>query len=169
MDTLEIAQGVDIPVPALGETWTVGAVILNSDGKAFAQLRSADRSLFPGCWDIVGGHVDPGETLLQALVREVVEETGWRVRSVERLLGVSTWTGKDGQGVRHEADFLVNVDGDLDRPALEWSKHSAYDWFGPADLPRLMENCAEDETLVHDVIARAVGPMVPDQAPPRSS
>ncbi|MEU9504356.1 NUDIX domain-containing protein [Streptomyces sp. NPDC048196] len=157
MSSVIVDPGVEVPVPARGELWTVGAVILNRRGEAFAQKRSADRRLFPGAWDIVGGHVEPGETLLQALAREVAEETGWRLRRVRTLLGVTAWTGDDGGGLRHEADYLVEVDGDLDRPALEWSKHSAYDWFGPADLHRLTENRASGELLIHDLIARATG------------
>ncbi|QES48108.1 NTP pyrophosphohydrolase [Streptomyces venezuelae] len=141
------------PVPAPGELWTVGAVILGEDGRAFAQRRSPDRRLFPGCWDIVGGHVEPGESLRDALAREIREETGWRLRRVRRFLGVTTWTGDDGAGPRHEADYLVEVDGDLTRPALEWSKHTAYDWFGPTDLPRLKENVLPSQTLIHDLIA----------------
>ncbi|GAB7034475.1 NUDIX domain-containing protein [Streptomyces sp. NPDC021749] len=156
MSSVIVDPGVDVPVPARGELWTVGAVILNERGEAFAQKRSADRRLFPGAWDVVGGHVEPGETLLQALAREVAEETGWRLRRVRTLLGVTAWTGDDGGGLRHEADYLVEVDGDLDRPALEWSKHSAYGWFGPADLHRLTENRAPDELLIHDLIARVV-------------
>ncbi|WP_324612833.1 NUDIX domain-containing protein [Streptomyces specialis] len=31
---------------------------------------------FPDCWDLVGGHVEPGESPLGCLVREVAEETG---------------------------------------------------------------------------------------------
>ncbi|MET9293309.1 NUDIX domain-containing protein [Streptomyces sp. NPDC003077] len=151
-----IDSGVEVPTPADGEAWVVGAVILNDHGKAFAQRRGPQRRLFPGCWDIVGGHVEPGESLLEALAREVEEETGWRVRRVRRLLGVTSWTGDDGDGKRHEADWLVEVEGDLDRPALEWSKHSAYDWFGPEDLPRLMENRAPEDVLIHDLIATAL-------------
>lgn len=41
----------DIPVPADGETWAIGAVILNQDVRAFAQKRSAHRRLFPDCWE----------------------------------------------------------------------------------------------------------------------
>ncbi|MFF3982877.1 NUDIX hydrolase [Streptomyces sp. NPDC001828] len=147
---------VEIPAPADGEVWAVGAVILNLDGKAFAQKRSPHRRLFPDCWDIVGGHVEPGEALLDALAREVEEETGWRLRRVRRLLGITTWTGDDGAGMRHEADYLVEVDGDLDHPALEWSKHTAYDWFGPGDVARLKENRAPGEYLIHDLITKAL-------------
>lgn len=152
-----VDQDVEVPVPAPGEQWTVGAVILNSTGAAFAQKRSPDRRLFPGTWDIVGGHVEAGESLLDALAREVEEETGWRLRRVSRFLGTSVWSGDDGAGLRHEADYLIEVDGDLDEPALEWDKHSAYDWFGPGDdLARLKENGSPDEFLIHDLIARAV-------------
>lgn len=150
------SAGPGIPVPRPGETWAVGAVVLDTDGRAFAQRRSPGRRLFPDCWDIVGGHVEPGETLLAALAREVEEETGWRLRAVRRLIGVSTWEGDDGQGLRHEADFVVDVDGDLARPRLEPGKHTEYDWFGPEDLERLKENRASGETLVHDVIAAAL-------------
>ncbi|GAA2294460.1 hypothetical protein GCM10010431_10680 [Streptomyces kunmingensis] len=149
-------RDVELPVPAPGELWTAGAVILNPAGEAFAQRRSPQRRLFPSTWDIVGGHVEPAETLLDALAREVEEETGWRLRRVRRFLGTTTWNGDDGAGLRHEADFLVEVEGDLNHPALEWSKNSAYGWFGPDDLDRLKENRGPGEFLIHDLIARAV-------------
>ncbi|MFE6666443.1 NUDIX hydrolase [Streptomyces sp. NPDC057697] len=151
-----VGEGVEVPVPAPGEVWAVGAVVLGRDGRAFAQKRSPDRRLFPDTWDVVGGHVEAGESLLDALAREIEEETAWRLRHVRRFLGTSDWTGDDGAGLRHEADYLVEVDGDLDHPALEWSKHSAYGWFGPGDLARLKHNRLPGEFLVHDLIARAL-------------
>jgi 8-oxo-dGTP diphosphatase len=152
---VRVDDGVEVPVPADGELWTVGAVILNARGKAFAQKRSANRRIQPNCWDIVGGHVEPGETLLRDLAREVTEETGWRLRRLRRVIDILTWTGEDGR-FRHEADYLVEVDGDLDHPALEWSKITTYGWFGTADLPRLKENRPEGDTVVHDLIARVL-------------
>ncbi|MFE3580634.1 NUDIX hydrolase [Streptomyces vinaceus] len=152
-----VDDDVEVPDPASGEVWTVGAVILNQHGQAFAQKRSPDRLLFPDTWDIVGGHVEPGETVLGALAREIEEETGWRLTRVRRFLGTTTWTGDDGGGLRHEADYLVEVDGDLDHPALEWSKHSAQDWFDLDNLGRLKESRRPGEFLIHDLIARAVG------------
>ncbi|MFC9585707.1 hypothetical protein ACFVJ8_23170 [Streptomyces yangpuensis] len=75
---------------------------------------------------------------------------------MRRFLGTTTWTGDDGGGLRHEADYLVEVEGDLDAPALEWAKHRAYGWFGRDDLARLQENRRPGEFLVHDLIARAI-------------
>ncbi|MFF0218068.1 hypothetical protein [Streptomyces vinaceus] len=45
----------------------------------------------------------------------------------------------------------------MDHPALEWSKHSAHDWFDLDNLGRLKENRRPGEFLIHDLIARAVG------------
>lgn len=39
-----------------------------------------------GTWSVPGGHVNPGETLHEAVVRETAEETGLEV-VVERFLG----------------------------------------------------------------------------------
>ncbi|NED80879.1 NUDIX domain-containing protein [Streptomyces sp. SID11233] len=63
---VDVDDGVEFPVPAEGEVWAVGAVILDRDGRAFAQRRGPHRRLFPDCWDIVGGHVEAGESLLDA-------------------------------------------------------------------------------------------------------
>jgi isopentenyldiphosphate isomerase len=51
--------------------------IINRDGNIFLQLRSLDKDIQPGKWDTsVGGHVNPGETIEQAVIREAREEAG---------------------------------------------------------------------------------------------
>jgi isopentenyldiphosphate isomerase len=51
--------------------------IFNGDGHLFLQKRSIKKDIQPGKWDTsVGGHVDPGETTEQALLREAREEAG---------------------------------------------------------------------------------------------
>ncbi|GGU48110.1 hypothetical protein GCM10010289_80850 [Streptomyces violascens] len=63
----------------------------------------------------------------------------------------------------------------MDRPRLESVKHTAYAWFGPQDLPRLKENRAAGEFLIHDLIATAlrdgfcsVRRSAPEHQPPHS-
>lgn len=52
------------------------AAILIADGRVLMGLRHRSRRLYPGCWDLPGGHVEPGETGAVALARELAEELG---------------------------------------------------------------------------------------------
>ena len=45
-----------------------------------------------GLWNGVGGHIEAGEAPLAACLREVREETGYRLASA-RFAGVLTWRG----------------------------------------------------------------------------
>ncbi len=45
-----------------------------------------------GLWNGVGGHIEPGETPRQGILREVAEETNYRVSEVA-FRGVLTWSG----------------------------------------------------------------------------
>src|SRR5215813_7952235 len=104
-----------------------GALIVDDDGRIFVQRRSPQRRLFPNCWDIVGGHLEDGESVDDALRREVQEETGWRISVVLGQVGEFRYRGEDGLE-RVEQDFLVRVDGFLERPRLEPGKHTEWRW-----------------------------------------
>ena len=129
---------------------TVGALIVDDRGRAFVHRRGWDRELFPGCWDIVGGHVEPGESMLEALAREIEEETGWRLVGEPALVDVSEWKG------RREFDFLVEVEGDLGRPRLELPQHIEFRWVSLEELPLLDENRIVDEGLVRRLVELAL-------------
>ena len=52
--------------------------VLNARGEIYLQKRSAHKFIQPGKWDTaVGGHMDYGETVEQALAREASEELGY--------------------------------------------------------------------------------------------
>jgi isopentenyldiphosphate isomerase len=51
--------------------------VFSSQGELYLQRRALHKDLLPGYWDTaVGGHVIYGETIQQALLREVQEEIG---------------------------------------------------------------------------------------------
>lgn len=136
----------------------VGALIVGARGRVFVHRRGLDRAFLPGAWDIVGGHVEPGETLLDALAREVAEETGWQLIGSPRLVDVCDWRidPADPASARREFDFLIEVDGDLDRPRLEWPKHVEFRWIGPGELDVLDENRGRDDGVVRHLVELAL-------------
>lgn len=136
-----------------GEEWVVGAVIPDADGRIFVHRRSPDRQLLPGAWDIPGGHVEPGESMLGALRREIEEETGWQLTRVVADLGRSTWS--DAGHRLLEVDYIVAVTGDMARPRLEAGKHDAWAWISEDELDMLRVSRRKGDLLLHGILARA--------------
>ncbi|MBD5234671.1 MAG: NUDIX domain-containing protein [Bacteroidales bacterium] len=60
--------------------------VFDSEGRLYLQKRPEWKDIQPGKWDTaVGGHVDFGEEILDALRREVREELGLEVEEAEML------------------------------------------------------------------------------------
>ena len=92
----------------------VGALIRDEQHRVYLQRRTADRRLLPGIWDIVGGHLEAGETPEQALAREVEEETGLVVRSWEGpLYSVTAVAVEMGWQMHCEVHRAVEFEGEL--------------------------------------------------------
>lgn len=71
--------------------------VFNSHGDLYLQRRPAWKDIQPGKWDTaVGGHVDFGESVEQALRREVREEIGMEISGIAS----SREAAKDGQVFR---------------------------------------------------------------------
>lgn len=66
--------------------------ITDLQGRLYLQKRSMKKDIAPGLWDTaVGGHVDFGETLDEAVRREAREELGLRLRGEPRFLFQYVW------------------------------------------------------------------------------
>jgi RimJ/RimL family protein N-acetyltransferase len=131
----------------------VGAFVRDGHNRVYAHRRTNDRRVLPGIWDVVGGHVEPGETAEQALAREIEEETGWRLRHIEAV--IADWEWEYDGVVRRELDYLVEVDGDLSQPRLEEGKHDAYAWVGPDNLEQMMVGRTDGDRRLRDIVAKA--------------
>ena len=73
---------------------------MNAENTVLLQLRSKDDYLYPDCWTLPGGRVEEGESLEQAIVREVREELRWDLRGCS-LFRTNVLNDSDGMMERH--------------------------------------------------------------------
>jgi len=116
----------------------VGVKILlkNKSGKYLLLFRSPEK--YPDAkigWDLVGGRIKPGTTLLVNLKREVKEETNLRLTKVTNILGVQDILRIKGKHVVR-ITYLGEATGNV---ILDKSENSEYRWLSLKelrDLPR---------------------------------
>ena len=101
--------------------------------------RSASRAYYPSTWGVLGGHVKSGETIAEALAREVREEAG--VTATEY----------------HLLDILREPDPDLYGEG-EFHMYAVTGWYGSE--PRPMN--AEHEQFRWFMLAEARALRLPD-------
>ena len=70
-------------------------ILRNKDKKILLQFRDSNAPSSPLRWSFFGGHIEPGEDPLQAIVREIKEELCLQITEQEcTLLGNITFTSK---------------------------------------------------------------------------
>ncbi len=111
------------PVPV------VRLIVGNAEGKVLI-LRRARTEYAPGNWCLPGGKVDYGETVEQAVAKELREETGLECRTARFLFWQDSLPAEPGTMHCINFYFECAVSGEvvLDRESSEWA------WIGPADL-----------------------------------
>lgn len=76
--------------------------LYTKNGEILLAQRSLKKTIFPGLWDVsVAGHVDAGETIEQAIIRECQEEIGFRITASELTkIGVFPCFQKYDNGIK---------------------------------------------------------------------
>ena len=119
----------------------VGAVITDGKGAVLA----LERSDVPGAWQFPQGGIDEGETPLEAVRREVFEETGIAPASLTLIHEVPEWLAyelpaesrrkKTGWG-QTQRWFFFRYEGDPDDLDLPEGEFRAYRWTTLPELAR---------------------------------
>jgi 8-oxo-dGTP diphosphatase len=111
---------------------TVGALFINSDGKVLLGLRSPLKKVWPSHWDTIGGRVEQGESLEEALIREAQEEVG--VTPVEFRLIATVRERKPeiyGDALHHVYAVTGWHGGE---PANVCDEHTELKWFSISEM-----------------------------------
>lgn len=74
-------------------------VIQNEDKYLLCKMAS-DRGVFPGQWALPGGGMEPGETIVEALKREIREELGEALE----LTNIEPWKFRDDVRIKTYSD-----------------------------------------------------------------
>jgi NAD+ diphosphatase len=117
--------------PSCGDSWyprTAPAIIVRiTSGK---KVLLAHNAHFPeGLFSNIAGFVDPGETLEQAIDREVFEEVGLKVQNI-RYFGSQSWPMPHSLMLGFTAETLNE-----DTPIPDGEEITEARWFTPETLP----------------------------------
>lgn len=116
----------------------IAAAALVRDGRLLLGHRHPARRNYPDCWDLIGGHVEPGETPVAAVRRECLEEIGVRVENPRPM----QLTINDSDLVMHA--FLV-TEWAGEPTNLAPDEHDDLRWFAAEEIPGLV--LADDAAL----------------------
>jgi len=109
------------------ERIVVGALI-KQEGRYLILRRSDTESFLPGFDEIPSGHVEPNESIIDGLHREVYEETGLRVFNILSFCNSFDYRSSSGKKTR-QLNFLVQCHKDTIK--LNPQEHQAFFWLSP--------------------------------------
>lgn len=115
-----------------GITHVSTGVAIVKNGKVLAVRRAANDFL-GGNFELPGGGVDPGETFLESVKREVFEETDLTVQRILGMFPGIEYATPNKPNVR-QLNFLVESDG---ADVVLSKEHDRWQWVDLGDLDKL--------------------------------
>jgi ADP-ribose pyrophosphatase YjhB (NUDIX family) len=103
----------------------VKALLKNKDGKFLLLKRNMEKYKgAKGTWDIVGGRINPGTSLIENLKREIEEETHLKITSEPKLIAAQDILHFSGKHVVR-LTYTADIQGDI---VLDITENLEYKW-----------------------------------------
>lgn len=145
---------------------TAGLFLIDKNGRILIQKRAADKNSWANQWDITGvaGHVDFGETYVEAIIREAEEEIGLKIQNVH-FLG-KKFGEYPGNRRRFTAIFLAMADFKIEDLAIQESEVAEVRLVSFAELGEMissgkfdftqysLDNLAENQEKIIEVLRK---------------
>jgi len=135
--------------------------VIRQDGR-WLMIRRAEGIRAGGWWCFPGGAIEPGESPADALVREIWEEVGLRVRPVRQV-----WVWRRPNGELELLWWLAELTQPVETLWCNPAEVAEARWVAPADVsalhPLLENNLTFLETIWPQLLADMNGP--PGKAP----
>lgn len=106
-------------------------------------LLAHNRNFSGNVFSLIAGFVESGETLEQAVAREIMEETAIRVKNI-RYYGSQPWPFPNSLMLGFVADY---DSGELQPDGIELEKAG---WFSPEELPQLPDHGSIARRIIED-------------------
>jgi 8-oxo-dGTP diphosphatase len=134
--------------------------ILTHNGKVLVEKRRADDEADPGLIVLPGGHVDKGESLEQALIREMREELGIQIDRMKPVL-TRIYTASNGERQRIHYFHIEKWRGDIksnEAESVDWESFvgKLHDAPERKIVRKLMSQSTQSLRLVRDPNAKAL-------------
>jgi 8-oxo-dGTP diphosphatase len=121
------------PENLLNPPQTIRAVLCYlKDGENYLLLLKAKDRFGGGFWNSPGGKIEPNESAVDAAKREVLEETGIAIRSLERVGSLSFYFGHGKSRPDWTAEVFISSDFHGTRKA---SAEGELRWFKSSEFP----------------------------------
>lgn len=111
----------------------VKVFLKNKEGKYLLIKRSPEK--YPEVdkpWDIVGGRIEAGSSLLENLLREVREETGLEIVSEPRLIAAQDILRIEGKHIVR-LSYVADSEGE---PKLDTNENTEYRWLSVGEMKK---------------------------------
>ena len=119
------------------QTITVCAFI-RDNGKVLIAKRAATKKFLPDKYELLGGHVEFGETPEEALKRELIEEMKISI-AVEMPFYAFTYLTDDNKTHCVEIDYFARLEPADQEIKLNPEDHSEYRWITESEVSKYLD------------------------------